>query len=524
VTDPLDQYLLTVDNGTQSVRALLFNQRGELLAKSQIEIEPYQSPHPGWAEQQASYFWDALCRACQELWENTDIPRDAIKAVSVTTQRATAVPLDGCGQPLRPAITWLDQRRVDSKLQLKWWETLALKLARASLTVNEFHARAQANWIAQNEPELWQQTAKFLLLSGYHVHRLTGNYRDATASQVGFIPFDFKKLDWAAANSWQWRALPVNAQMLPQLQPAGSVLGHISEVASHETGIPMGLPLIASGSDKACEVLGSGCIDSSLGSLSYGTTATFNLTSDHYLEALPPYPPYPGVIPGTYNAEVAVPRGYWMVSWFRREFGLREEQLAAQRGLAPEALFDDLLRSVPPGSMGLTLQPYWSGGMGDTGPEAKGAIIGFGDVHTRAHIYRAIIEGLTYALREGKERLVKRSGQPICALRVSGGGSQSDEIMQITADIFGLPAERPHTFETSGLGAAIAAAVGVGIYPDFKSAAAGMTRTGQRFEPRPEQQKLYDQLYREVYQKIYPSLQPGYKAIQKITGYPRHTT
>ena len=515
------QYFLAIDNGTQSVRALLFDQCGELHAKSQVNIEPYESPQAGWAEQQGAYYWEALCRACQLLWGEIDIAREAIKAVSVTTQRATVVPLDQCGQPLRPAISWLDQRRVDSRPDLRWWEALAARVTGKAHTVEEFHARAQANWIAQNEPDLWGQTDKFLLLSGYHIYRLTGEYKDAIASQVGFIPFDFKQLQWAAANSWQWRALPITPGMLPELIPAGGVLGHISSLASEETGIPRGLPLVASGSDKACEVLGSGCVDTSIGSLSYGTTATFNLSSDRYIEALPPYPPYPGVIPGTHNVEVAVPRGYWMVSWFRKEFGLREEQAAAAQGLAPEMLFDELLRSVPPGSMGLTLQPYWSGGIGNTGPEAKGAIIGFGDVHTRAHLYRAMIEGLTYALREGMETLVRRTRAPLTALRVSGGGSQSDQVMQITADIFGMPAERPHTFETSGLGAAMAAAVGSGVYPDFSSAAAHMTRPGKRFTPVPAHQETYDQLYHEVYQKIYPSLEPGYKAIQKITGYPK---
>ncbi|UUZ53606.1 hypothetical protein LP419_33585 [Massilia sp. H-1] len=118
--------------------------------------------------------------------------------------------------------------------------------------------------------------------------------------------------------------------------------------------------------------------------------------------------------------------------------------------------------------MGLMLQPYWTPGIKVPGPEAKGAIIGFGDVHTRAHVYRAILEGLAYALREGKERIEKRSGVAITELRVSGGGSQSDAAMQLTADIFGLPTARPHIYETSGLGAAIDAAVGLGLYPDFQ--------------------------------------------------------
>jgi sugar (pentulose or hexulose) kinase len=145
-------------------------------------------------------------------------------------------------------------------------------------------------------------------------------------------------------------------------------------------------------------------------------------------------------VPGAYSLEIQIYRGYWMVSWFKNEFGHHEQRLADERNIAPEELFDELLRVVPPGSDGLVLQPFWSPGLKLPGPEARGAIIGFGGVHTRAHLYRAILEGLAYALRDGAERTSRRSGTPITELRVAGGGSQSDQAMQITADVFGLPA------------------------------------------------------------------------------------
>ena len=183
-----------------------------------------------------------------------------------------------------------------------------------------------------------------------------------------------------------------------------------------------------------------------------------------------------------------------------------------------------MTQAVPPGSMGLMLQPYWSPGLKVPGPEAKGAIIGFGDVHTRAHLYRAILEGLAYALREGKERTEKRSGVPITELRVSGGGSQSDAAMQFTADIFGLPTARPHLYETSGLGAAIDAAVGLGLHPDFAAAVAAMTRVGRMFEPDPAAHAVYDGLYERVYKPMYGRLKPLYEAIRDVTGYPQRVT
>ena len=212
-----------------------------------------------------------------------------------------------------------------------------------------------------------------------------------------------------------------------------------------------------------------------------------------------------------------VQRGYWMVSWFKKEFGLQEEQLAAHQDTSPESMFDELLAKVPAGCEGLMLQPYWSPSNGD-GPETRGAIIGFNEEHTRAHLYRAMIEGLTYALREGKELLEKRSGKSISRLVVSGGGSQSDQIMQITADIFGMTVMRPHTFETSSLGAAIASAVGIGLYPDFSTAVDKMTHHGDSFDPIEANKDMYNNLYHKVYKKMYGQLKPSYEAIRTITN------
>lgn len=515
-----DAYILAIDNGTQSVRALLFDLDGELVAKSQVLLDAYYSTHPGWAEHDVEGYWQALCTACQRLWAENTLRKEAIKAVAVTTQRGTVINLDGAGQPLRPAILWLDQRRTREVPPISPLWRAAFKLARVEGTIDFFRGEAEANWIKANQPEIWSRTAKFLLLSGYLNYRLCGRFVDSVGSQVGYLPFDYKRLQWAGPRDWKWQALAVERDMLPELVPPGTEMGRISAAAAAASGIPHGLPLIAAAADKACEVIGAGCLEPHIGCISYGTTATINTTSERYLEVTPFIPPYPSAIPGAYSTEVQIFRGYWMVNWFKEQFGQLEKRQAAQQGVAAEALFDALVNAVPPGSMGLMLQPYWTPGIKAPGPEAKGAVIGFGDVHTRAHLYRAILEGLAYALREGRERIEKRSGVPITSLRVSGGGSQSAAAMQLTADIFGLPAIRPHVYETSGLGAAIDAAVGLRLYPDFASAVRAMTRTGSEFQPQPQAQAIYHELYQRVYQEMYPRLQPLYREIQQITGYP----
>jgi len=512
--------LLALDCGTQSVRALLFDLAGELVGRAAVPLDDYRSPEPGWHEVDAESLWAATAATCQALWQTHGALRAAVAGVAVTTQRGTVVPVGTDGRALAPAITWLDQRRATRLPPIAPWWRAAFGLAGVGATVRHFQREAEVNWWAQHQPAMWAQVHRLLLVSGWLNFRLTGAFTDSVGAQVGYLPFDFKRLDWAPAHDWKWQALALRRDQLPGLSPVGRTLGHVTAAAARATGLPQGLPVIAAAADKACEVLGSGCLTPERGALSYGTTATINVCSPRYLEAMPFLPPYPAALPGHHDCEVQIFRGYWMVRWFKEQFGHPEQVAAARDGHAPEALFDELVAAVPPGSMGLMLQPYWSPGVRHPGPEAKGAIIGFGDVHTRAHVYRAILEGLAYALREGAERIQKRGGVRLQELRVSGGGSQSDAALQLTADIFGLPVGRPHTPETSGLGAAIAVAVGLGLQPDWATAVARMTRVARRFEPQAEPRRLYDALYREVYLKMYQRLGPLYGRIREITGYP----
>jgi len=515
-SDHKSELLLSIDCGTQSVRALLVDLQGEIVAKCQQAFDGYVSLHEAWLEHDAEAFWQAVAAVCRGLWLQNSALKARVKGVVVTTQRGTLVPLDAAGKPLRRFIIWLDQRRASRARPVKPWWQAAFRLAGVHRTIEYFGREAELNWIAEHEPEIAARTHKVLLLSGWLNYRLTGRYADSIGSQVGYLPFDFKRQDWAPSWDWKWQALAARREQMPELVSVGSTLGTLTREAAEATGLPEGLPVIAAAADKACEIVGAGAISPEIGAISYGTTATIDITTPRYVEATPFIPPYPAVLPGQYNTEVQIFRGYWMVSWFKEQFGHPELAAAAAEGVSPEALFDRLVSTVAPGSQGLMLQPYWTPGIRHPGPDARGAVIGFSDYHTRAHLYRAILEGLAYALREGKERIEKKSRVPLTSLRVSGGGSQSDAAMQLTADIFNLPTSRPHTYETSGLGAAIAGAVGLGLHRDFPSAVAAMTRLGSSFAPNLANARLYDELYQRVYLRMYSRLGPLYSELQSI--------
>ncbi|MBF0201976.1 MAG: FGGY-family carbohydrate kinase [Desulfamplus sp.] len=509
--------LLAVDCGTQSLRAHIFTPDGRLGATEKISYAPYESPRPGWAEQDPLLFWESLCRACRNLKERSPDLFSRIAGMGIAAQRATMICMDRRGEPLGPAITWLDQRKaapVWNPGPLKPF----IKIIGASDPLHKAQTDAKCNWIAQNRPDIWRRTACYAQVSGFLHHRLTGTFRDGTASQIGHIPFDYKKQTWSGPFSINSRIFPVPREKLPDLVSSGEILGYVTEKASSVTGVTQGTPVVACGSDKGCETLGAGVFHPEMASLSFGTTATVQTTTSKYFEPLGFMPAYPAPIPGRYNPEVEIFRGYWMITWFKKEFGYPEIQRAHIRGIPPEQLLDELLAKTPPGAMGLVLQPFWSPGLHN--PDAKGSLIGFGDVHTRAHIYRALIEGLAYALLDGLHHIEKRGGTMVKSLAVSGGASRSDAICQISADIFNRPLVRGETWETSGLGAAIATSVGLGIHPDFMSAVNRMVRIQRQFVPSPENVHLYHRLHTEVYQGIYRALAPLYRKIRDITGYP----
>jgi sugar (pentulose or hexulose) kinase len=414
---------------------------------------------------------------------------------------------------------WLDQRMAKGEDPVPLTDSLMFQAVGMKETIEIIRRRSKANWIRENEKEIWDKTYKVLLLSGYLTYKLTGRFVDSTANQIGHIPFNYKRKSWPLSfKTYRYGMFGIDRNKLPDLIGSGEIIGNLTDKASEETGIGREIPLIACGSDKGCETLGTGCIDESSVSLSFGTTATAQTTSKKCLEPLRFFPSYPSVIKDLFNPEIQIVRGYWMISWFKKEFAQREMKIASMRNISPEEILNETLASVPPGCQGLILQPYW--GAAHKMPEAKGSIIGFGDIHTRAHIYRAIIEGIGFALLEGVESIEKKTKVKVDKVMVSGGGSQSDYICQITADMFGRTVYKERTYETSGLGAAINGFVALGYYKSYEDAVTNMVHYVKKFIPDEHNHKIYSALYKRVYKNIYKNLSGLYKEIQAITGYP----
>jgi sugar (pentulose or hexulose) kinase len=502
--------VLTIDLGTQSVRVLLIDKTGNVLHKVQQKFEqPYYSDYPGWAEQKPSFYWDAICRISQQLKADAKEIWADIIAVTVTTIRDTCLCVDENGKPLRDVILWLDKRECFPQKPMPFMNLLLMQIVGMKDTALLQRKVSACNWIMENQPEIWRSTYKFIMISGYFNFLLTGKLVDSVANMVGHIPFNSKTHHWMRKFELKRCVFDIEDSKLIDVVEPGDPIGTITRWASIQTGIPEGLPLIATGSDKGCETLGLSCATPDKAAIGLGTTATIQFTIDRYMEPLPFIPAYPAVLKKRYNPEVQVYRGYWLISWFKNEFASKEVEQAKKMGIAPEDLLNKRLAEIPAGCAGLVFQPYFTPGV--VMPKAKGAIIGFSDIHTRIHIYRAIIEGINFALMDGLYTMERRGKVKIKKLFIAGGGSLSDEICQITANMFGLPVYRIQTHEATGLGSSIVAFVAQGVHPGVDEAVAAMVHIKDEFLPDMQENVIYKKLFSDVFLKIFDKLLPLYK-------------
>lgn len=509
--------ILTLDFGTQSVRAGLFNKKGEAVALIKEKYNPpYHSPKTGYAEQDPNYYFEMLCKATNKLVNENKEKMNDVLGIVMAFFRDSVVCLDKDNNVLRPAILWLDERRAEGKQKLPAIHRFLFKLVGMKPTIELNMKRSMAQWIKEKEPEIWKKTDKFMMLSTYINMKLIGDFIDSPCCQAGHLPINFKKGEWYknAMKHMKGQIFGVDNARLCKLVPVGDVLGTITEEASKLTGLPAGMKMFSGGSDKSAETLGLGVIDENTAAISYGTASTIEIPIQKYKDAEPFLPSYPAIVKGYYNMDVQVYRGYWMLNWFAKQFNNFKtvEEIIDEKELIEE--FNEEMKMIPPGSDGLVLQPYWGPGL--RRPLAKGAIIGFSDNHTRTHIYRAIIEGIAYCLKEGLELFEnKRLHHKIKKIRISGGGSQSDAICQITADIFGLPVSRIQTFECSSLGCAIAGFIAAGEFKNVEEATKEMVHQSIEFIPNKNNVDKYKFLFNNVYMPMYPSLKKIYADIKK---------
>ncbi|MEG1835156.1 MAG: FGGY-family carbohydrate kinase [Oscillospiraceae bacterium] len=507
--------VLTFDIGTQSARCLLVNQNGEFIDICQSKYdEPYYSRNPGWAEQRPTFYYDKLIEVASELCRKNKESLSDIIAVTLTVIRDTVMCLDENNEPLRDIILWLDKRQAEFNNPFGFVKKTIFKVAGMEDSTKIIYKASVGNWIMQNQPDIWEKTAKYVMLPAYLNFKLTGRLVDSVANMIGHVPFDYKNRRWMTKNALTRCICDVPAQKLCELINSGEIIGTITDEICELTGIPKGLPLISTGSDKGCETLGLSVFKTNQAAISFGTTATIQMTVKKYFEPQKFMPAYPAVPNDMYNPEIQIFRGFWLLSWFIKEFGASECEEAKNLHCLPEKLLDAQLERIPAGCEGLLLQPYWTPGIAN--PNALGSIIGFSDFHTRYHLYKAIIEGLNFELYSCLKLMEKRSGLKVDEIFIGGGGAKSEAVCQITADMFGLPVKRIQTHEACSIGSSIVAFIAKGVFNNYEDAIKSMVHERDVFLPRNDEHKLYMRLYNDVYSEIYGKMNSLFKKIRKI--------
>lgn len=511
-----EKYILTIDVGSQSVRVAIFDELGNIVEIVKSTYVPaYNSPQKGYAEQEPDYYFEQILKCTNKIKNKNPEAMAKVVGVTMDTFRDSAVLLDENYKPLHPVILWMDQRLAEGTASpVPLFNRLIFKIVGMSDTVMLNRKKTIALWYQENMPELWKKVKHYCNISCYLTYKILGKFIDSPAASIGHFPIDFRKRNWYKSNKhFKGRIFGIDNKTLPTLIPVGEVMGYINEEFSSLSGLPVGVPFYSCASDKSCESLGCGAVNPDIASISYGTAASIEVTVPKYYESEPFLPSYPAAVKGCYNMDVQIYRGYWMLNWFARQFS-NTYVVDSTTEIACIKEFNDRIKTIPAGCDGLVLQPYWQPGL--SRPLAKGAVVGWSDVHTKEHLYRAIIEGIAFSLREALEHFQSKIKKKIKEIFISGGGSQSDVICQITSDIFGLPVNRVQTFETSSLGAAIVGFTSAGIYKNEIDAVNKMVRKSVTFLPNMEEHKKYNELFYNVYLKMFPKLKKIYRSIRNF--------
>jgi len=510
-----ERFVVAIDYGTQSVRISIVNNFGEFVAFEQEKYaQAYVSPKPGYCEQDPNYYFECLCKASKRLCEKNKELLTKCESISSTCFRDSVVFLDENYKPTRPAIIWLDQRQAKLERKIPWIYNVAFFLVGMKETIRLNRKRTPALWIQENEPEIWAKTRYYVPMNLYLNYLLFGNLQDSASNMVGHFPVNFKTGKNYSANAPKGCIYGVDPNMVPKSTKSGVVIGELNEESHKKTLLPVGLKYITCGQDKSCEAFGVGAINKEYAHISYGTASTIAVVNKKFYEPENFLPSYQTCYPGYYSGEVQVYRGYWMLHWFSNEFAEKQSVEAQIENLAVEEVLNKKLLNIRPGCDGLVLQPYWGPGL--SRPLGKGSIIGFYDVHTKFHVYRAIIEGIAYALKEGLETISKHLHTKVKYITVSGGGSRSDAICQITADIFNIPVLKGSTYESSSLGVAMCQFLALKEFNSPEEAKENMVKYKKTFYPIEENVKEYKVLFRKIYKKIYPKLKKVYKTLHDI--------
>lgn len=488
-------YVLGIDSSTTATKAVLIDRAGTVAGVGVSEYD-FETPRPGWSEQAPHLWWEATVASIRSLLADSGVSGEDVEAVGLTGQMHGSVLLDGKGDVLRPAILWNDQRTGAQCDAMR--EAMGDRLI--AVTGNDAMTGFTAPkllWVRDEEPAVWREIRHVLLPKDYVRLRLTGQYATDVADGAGTQLFDLANRTWSAE---VLTALDIDPAWMPDTFEGPEVTGLIHAEAARATGLAVGTPVIAGGGDQAANAVGVGAVGPGVTALSLGTSGVvFSATDTPVIEPRGRVHAFCHAVPDRWHLMGVMLSAAGSLRWFRDS-------------LAPGVGFNDLVGpagAIPAGSEGLFFLPYLTGERTPhPDPLARGAFVGLTVRHDRGHLTRAVLEGVSYGLKDGLDLMVAAGVPMPRQIRASGGGVKSHVWRQILADVLDAEIAVVNTSEGAAFGAGLLASVGAGWFETVDAACRAAVVVTPVAEPGPDRQ-LYRAAH-ETYQGLYPALAPTF--------------
>ncbi|MCS7460151.1 xylulokinase [Paenibacillus doosanensis] len=494
-------YFLGIDLGTSAVKCILVSGQGQVKASHSTEY-PLLQPQPGWAEQHPEDWWTGTAECIRRLLEKSGVQGSEVAGIGLSGQMHGSVFLDRQRRVVRPALLWCDQR---TAAECEWIEETVGAEELGRLTGNKAltgFTAPKVIWLRNHEPEHYARTAHLMLPKDYVRLQLTGEFGMDMADASGTLLLDVANRRWSPEVA---ERLGIPMEWLPPLYESNAVAGHLLPAAAELTGLAPGTPVVAGGGDQACGAVGVGVVQQGIASVALGTSGVVFVHDDTYqADAECRLHSFCHGVPGKWHRMGVMLAAGGSFQWWRNHFAHEELELARKEGRDAYEYLTELAQTAPLGSEGLLFMPYLTGERTPhPDPKARGGFIGLNLRHTKAHLTRAVLEGITFGLRDSLE-LVKASGIEINELRVNGGGARSLFWRQMIADIFGYPVVTVNSTDGPAYGAAVMAASGV-LDEDISGLCNRWIQVVDRVEPNPESRREYERYY-SIYRSLYPTL------------------
>jgi xylulokinase len=494
---------LGIDVGTGGTRALVIDETGNVVASASAEHDNFASPQPGWAEQDPQDWWKACGAAVHQALQSSGVGGENIACVGFSGQMHGAVLLDASDEVVRPAIIWCDQR---SEAQCREMEQMFGRETLIRLTCNPPLTNFTVTkflWVRQTEPKNWARVAHVMLPKDYVRFRLTGERAIDMADASGTLLLDVTHRRWSQE---VLAKTGVKEILLPALFESPEVCGRVSAAGAEATGLRVGTPVVAGAGDQAAGAVGMGIAKAGAVSATIGTSGVVFASTDR--PAMDPQGrlhTFCHAIPGRWHVMGVTQSAGLSLRWYRDQFGSASPGLQKRDGRDPYDIFAEEAMAAPAGSLGAFWLPYLMGERTPhLDPNARAALVGLTASHTRAHVIRAILEGVAFSLKD-TFTIFEEMKIPVTSIRLGGGGARSPLWRQIQADVYGREVEIVAAEEGAAYGAAILAGVGVKGWASVEQACESVVRVAKKIAPNPEDSETMRRAY-ERYRIIYPSL------------------